>query len=156
MSASSCTRFDGCDCPLCPLDVQSLGYGVWFADESVCPRKDFAALPWVRRQRKLARVLGPLSSAGSFTVRMLERDFIVRRGLTGLDPNKGPPDRTEADWLGVHPERLASTEAGRAAMRARAEKSGALRPGRKSPGGAQSRAPVILVAETASGQGGGQ
>jgi hypothetical protein len=46
---------------------------------------------------------------------MLSRDFTIRHGLTGLDPDKGPPDRSEADWLKAHPERKQRSAEERAA-----------------------------------------
>jgi hypothetical protein len=56
------------------------------------------------KQRKLVR-LGLADEAGYFTAAMLESDFIVRRGLRGLDPDKPSCEREhdEAKWLAAHP-----------------------------------------------------
>jgi hypothetical protein len=86
------------------LDRQSLDHGSWFSDEEVCRCRNLRA-PWIARQRRIAKVTARDFAAGSFGHGMLSRDFTIRHGLTGLDPDKGPPDRSEADWLKAHPER---------------------------------------------------
>jgi hypothetical protein len=149
MNSSACPHFDTCSAPLCPLDGQSLEHGSWFGDEEVCVRRDLHA-PWIARQRKIARTTDHSFVAGSFTHRMLLRDFIVRRGLTGLDPDKGPSDRTEADWMKAHRERRPLSDEERAFLRARVEKTGAFSSGRRPPGGAQSRVQGTSAAKTAS------
>ncbi|MGA2976370.1 MAG: hypothetical protein ABSF77_13755 [Spirochaetia bacterium] len=152
MSTSECPRFDACSCPICPLDSESAAYVSWFPNETVCPRKDFAGLSWIRRQRKIVHVLGLSFEAGSFTHRMLLQDFIVRRGLTGLDPDRGSSDRTEAAWLQAHPERKFLTDAQRAVLRARVKKSGVFRSAGSPKSDALDRAPEPSTAEIASAQ----
>ncbi|MGA2974942.1 MAG: hypothetical protein ABSF77_06505 [Spirochaetia bacterium] len=155
MSAPSCKYFDGCSAPLCPLDPQSMTHVSWFPDEATCTRADLKMTPWIARQRKIARVTARDFAAGAFTHGMLSHDITIRHGLTGLDPDKGPPDRTETDWMKAHPERRQLSDEERAVLRARVAKSGALSSGRRSPESSQSRAQMSSATVPVSEAGGG-
>jgi hypothetical protein len=76
--------------------MDSLATKVWFPFEEICLLNGMPL--FVKRQRQIAR-LGLDDSAGCFSVRMLESDFIVRKGLKGLDPEHP----NEPRWLVEHP-----------------------------------------------------
>jgi len=72
---------------LCPMaEPGDLDKYHWFADESICPSKQFGTLPWIRKQRTIQK-LGITSDAGYFTRRMLEAVARVTKGLKGADPD---------------------------------------------------------------------
>ena len=78
----ACTLYETCNTPLCPLDGSSLS-GIWYPDEEICRSRVHGNLPWMKAQRKLARV----AAGGYFTVEMLNRLVVIRKGIVGLDPN---------------------------------------------------------------------
>ena len=78
----ACTLYETCNTPLCPLDGSSLN-GIWYPDEEICRSRVHGNLPWMKAQRKLARV----AAGGYFTVEMLNRLVVIRKGIVGLDPN---------------------------------------------------------------------
>lgn len=78
----ACTLYETCNTPLCPLDGSSLN-GIWYPDEEICRSRVHGNLPWMKAQRKLARV----AAGGYFTVEMLNRLVVIRKGIAGLDPN---------------------------------------------------------------------
>ena len=77
-----CTLYENCIAPLCPLDRSSLK-GIWYPDEEICRSRTQGNLPWMKAQRKLSRV----AAGGYFTVEMLNRLVVIRKGIAGLDPN---------------------------------------------------------------------
>ncbi|MBN1382572.1 MAG: hypothetical protein JXA41_12930 [Deltaproteobacteria bacterium] len=79
---TACRLSEECVAPLCPLDESSLR-GIWYPGEKICPSRTYGKLPWLKAQRKVARV----TATGYFTVEMLSRLVIIRDGITGLDPN---------------------------------------------------------------------
>ena len=79
---SVCTLYENCIAPLCPLDRSSLK-GIWYPDEEICRSRTHGNPPWMKAQRKLSRV----AAGGYFTVEMLNRFVVIRKGITGLDPN---------------------------------------------------------------------
>jgi len=79
---AACRLSEECVAPLCPLDESSLR-GVWYPGEKICPSRTHGNLPWLKAQRKVARV----AAAGYFTVEMLSRLVVIRDGINGLDPN---------------------------------------------------------------------
>lgn len=78
----ACTLYETCNTPLCPLDGSSLN-GIWYPDEEICRSRTQGNLPWMKAQRKLSRV----AAGGYFTIEMLNRLVIIRKGIAGLDPN---------------------------------------------------------------------
>jgi len=77
-----CTLYENCIAPLCPLDRSSLN-GIWYPDEEICRSRTQGNFPWMKAQRKLSRV----AAGGYFTVEMLNRLVVIRKGIAGLDPN---------------------------------------------------------------------
>jgi hypothetical protein len=78
----TCTLYETCNTPLCRLDGSSLN-GIWYPDEEICRSRVHGNLSWMKAQRKLSRV----AASGYFTVEMLNRLVVIRKGITGLDPN---------------------------------------------------------------------
>ena len=110
-----CTLFESCFAPLCPLDPASLK-GIWYADEEICRSRTYASLPWIRGQRKIGRV----GARGYFTLEMLQRNCIVKKGIAGLDPDAVEEPQLQR-WLADHPERRGMSEEKKAALRQRAQ-----------------------------------
>ncbi len=102
----SCTLFEDCLAPLCPLDQSSLK-GIWYPDEEICRSRSQGGRPWIRAQRRLAKVAG--SGAGYFTLEMLSRLVVIRKGITGLDPDL-PEEAQLRAWFQKRPERGESSE----------------------------------------------
>jgi hypothetical protein len=97
----SCTLFESCLAPLCPLDPLSLK-GIWYPDEEVCRSRSQGGRSWIRSQRRIAKVAG--HSAGYFTLEMLSRLVVIRKGITGLDPDLAEEAQLRA-WFQKRPER---------------------------------------------------
>ncbi len=93
----NCRYFVKCNAPFCPLDRESLD-GVWYPGEEICRRRDFANLDWIRRQKKIAK----RAQQGYFTIQMLKRDCVIRKGIKGLDPDRGREEQLKK-WLKEHP-----------------------------------------------------
>jgi hypothetical protein len=95
---------------------------VWYSEDEICKNPEFEAI--TRSMKKLKRK----AAQGYFTLEMLNRDFIVRNGTEGIDPDL--PDsvrdpwkeyqRREKTWLRKH---LEITKERREAMRALGLKS---------------------------------
>ncbi|MGC8618673.1 MAG: hypothetical protein ACP5UZ_08085 [Thermoplasmata archaeon] len=79
---------------------------VWYSEGEICKNPEFKVI--TRSMKKLKRKV----AQGYFTLDMLNRDFIVRKGMEGIDPDlpdtvKDPLkeyERREKAWLGKHPE----------------------------------------------------
>lgn len=78
----ACSLYENCIAPLCPLDRISLK-GIWYTDEEICRSRTHGNLPWLKAQRKLSKV----AAVGYFTVEMLNRLAVIRKGIAGLDPD---------------------------------------------------------------------
>jgi hypothetical protein len=100
----SCPLFEKCECPLCPLETDS--NQVWYSEDETCKNPKFEVI--TNSMKKLKRK----AARGYFTLEMLNRYFIVRKGTEGIEPDL--PDTTkepireyrrrEKAWLGKHPE----------------------------------------------------
>lgn len=101
----TCTLFENCLAPLCPLDTVSLK-GIWYPDEEICRSRSQGGRPWIRAQRRLAKVAG--SGVGYFTLEMLNRLVVIRKGITGLDPDLPEESQLRA-WFQKRPERRDSS-----------------------------------------------
>ena len=108
MSPKDCTHFDTCSAPLCPLHAD--GAGLWYPDEPICKsHKHHQGARWVANQRKIAKKAK--SAEGYFTKAMLDRDFLVRRGIEGCNPDALDADAEIRRWIAAHPERTAEQKA---------------------------------------------
>jgi hypothetical protein len=106
-----CTLFEDCLAPLCPLDPASLK-GIWYPDEEICRSRSQGGRLWIRAQRRIAKVAG--SGAGYFTLAMLGRLVVIRKGITGLDPDLAEEVQLRT-WFQKRPERHESPAGGQAA-----------------------------------------
>ena len=78
----------------------------WYSEDETCKNPQFEAI--TNSMRKLKKK----AAQGYFALEMLNRDFIVRKGTEGIDPDlpdtiKDPLkeyQRREKAWLGKHPE----------------------------------------------------
>ena len=102
----ACTLYETCNTPLCPLDGSSLN-GIWYPDEEICRSRTQGNLPWMKAQRKIAKSANRTS--GYFTLAMLNRNCIIRPGITGLDPNE-PEEPQLKRWLDDHPVKREMSE----------------------------------------------
>ena len=121
----NCKYFDECSAPMCPRDVGA-AKTAWFVDEPVCRLHDVPE--WVKRQRKIART-DIDEKAGCFTLPMLERDCMIKKGITGIDPDGTDSEREAAEkaWLEKHPVKKPISEETQAKYRVQAEHARAVR-----------------------------
>jgi hypothetical protein len=105
MEAKDCKRFDRCNANLCPMDSKSLEEGTWMPDEEICTLREYCQTDWIRNQKKIARKTRDFDSY--YTVRMLEQNCIVGKGISGVDPDHDYADREKdvVKWLKAHPEK---------------------------------------------------
>ena len=104
MNPESCILFENCECPLCPLDVDF--NQVWYSENEICKNPDFHIIG--NSMKKLRRK----AAQGYFTLQMLNRDFIVRKGTEGADPDLSDSvkdsweeyQKEENKWLRRHSE----------------------------------------------------
>jgi len=105
MKQVDCPQFEaGCSAPLCPLDPSSLANGVFYGDEPICTARKFQSLPWVKKQKKIAK-LGLAVDNGFFTVGMLTSMRVVTKNLKGADPDDFD---SEEKWLKQRLEKRAT------------------------------------------------
>jgi hypothetical protein len=86
--------------------------GIWYPDEEICRSRSQGGRPWIRAQRRIANVTG--HGAGYFTLEMLSRLVVIRKGITGLDPDLSEEGQLRA-WFQKRPERLVRSSDGPAA-----------------------------------------
>jgi hypothetical protein len=77
MNPESCTLYENCECPLCPLEADS--NQVWYSEDEICKNPDFHIVG--NSMKKLKKKGTP----GYFTLQILDRDFVVRKGIEGID-----------------------------------------------------------------------
>jgi hypothetical protein len=124
----ACALYETCIAPLCPLDRSSLN-GIWYPDEEICRSRIQGNLHWLKAQKKIA---GCGAGAGRyFTLSMLSRNCIVRRGIAGLYPNE-PEEPQLKKWLDEHPVKREMSEA-EILMRKRLAQKCLVRKGKKAP-----------------------
>jgi len=113
---TDCPRFEGCSANICPL-VNGGGF-IWYPDEEVCLLSEFSGLDWVKRQRRLKKKAVP---DYYFTLTMLQQDFIIKKGICGLDPDKDTctVEGDENKWLKSHPEKREMSEGDKQILRNR-------------------------------------
>ena len=84
-SYEDCGQFETCNAPMCPLDPE-LSRKVWFPDEKICTSKKFGpGLKWIENQRKIKKKKS--DSTLCFTLGMLDRPFIIKKGIVGVSPD---------------------------------------------------------------------
>ena len=115
-----CPHYNKCSSPLCPLDEDSLENGIWFPDEEICKRNEFARKTWVRNQKKIQRRAKNIN--GYFTLNMLKRNCVVKGGICGIDPDKPAESQIEA-WLAAHKTKRKLSEEEKKVLRDRFKKA---------------------------------
>ena len=111
MNDRLCNLFELCEtpeAPLCPMRQTTVEHGRWYADEQICKAKKFQNLPWIRKQKRIAR-LGLAVDDGFFTVRMLNsiQATAITKNLKGADSDYLI---SELKWLEQRAEKRASAE----------------------------------------------
>lgn len=104
MDTESCSYLEKYECPLCPLAANH--NQIWYSEDDICKNEQFETV--TKSMKKLNRK----AAQGFFTLGMLDRGFIVRRGVEGIDPDlpdsmKDPwkeYQSREKMWLKKHPE----------------------------------------------------
>ena len=104
MNPRNCPLYERCECPLCPLSGNPMQ--VWYSEDDICKNLEFELIA-----RSMKKLKGK-AAQGYFTLEMLKRHFIVRKGTEGIDPDL--PDsvrdpwkeyqKREKMWLRKHPE----------------------------------------------------
>lgn len=93
----------GCSAPLCPLE-NNLEQAVWYPDEDICrSTKHAKGKAWIAKQRKVAKQAERTDQF--FNVRTLSRDFVVRKGVLGVDPDSEDIEAAIKRWFRDHPAR---------------------------------------------------
>jgi len=95
-----CSKFNSCGAPLCPLDEESLKYGIFYPDEEICTKRPFPL--WIKAQRKITKRCKDKDKY--FSYEMLNRLSQVRIGTIGLDPDRDEKPQLKR-WLRTHPKR---------------------------------------------------
>ena len=93
--SNECRLFETCEAPLCPLQENAIKHGVWYADENICRARKFQSLPWVKKQKRIAK-LRLTAEDGFFSVKMLESLNRTTKSLKAGDPDDFD---SEAKWL---------------------------------------------------------
>ena len=109
---TKCPYYDRCENQICPMDPLR-HRRIWYADESQCLNPEYKNDRAVMAQKKLAKKKPP----GYFTYGMLNRDIVIRKGITGIEPDipesvdrKGQNAidslyaERERAWIATHPE----------------------------------------------------
>lgn len=108
LRAKDCPRWDSCSANICPLDL--IDNAGWFPDEEICTSRNYSALPWIKRQRKIARKVR--NKDFFFTHKMLNHNCIVTVATEGIDPDADFAD-TETlvkRWIKKHSEKKAKSQ----------------------------------------------
>jgi len=100
MDRQECKKYDQCSAPLCPLDSSSLENGIWYPDEEICLSRKHSGLLWVKNQKKITKKAKTQDKY--FNLKMLDRPFVIRQGIEGLDPDQ-PEHLQLTRWLKQHP-----------------------------------------------------
>lgn len=112
----SCKFFDSCSANLCPLDSR-LKEMLWRPEENesddICKDPEITGLQFVRTQKKIRKATRKKDQNRDdyFSYEMLNRDFVVRKGTEGIDPDLPDPvkdpwkeyRKREEAWLRHHP-----------------------------------------------------
>ena len=98
MSERLCNLFEECqtpDAPLCPIQENTIRYGIWYPDEPVCRAKRFQHISWIKKQHQIAK-LKLTTDDGFFTVRMLDQMHVIPKNVKGADP---ADNEAEIKWI---------------------------------------------------------
>jgi len=103
MKAIECPYFDSCNAHICPLD-ENKEKALWYSDEAICKNRDFSDLEFIKTQKKVSKLNKKYAVCGSFTLKMLDRSLIVKRGLEGLneESNSNRLSKYKQNWILRH------------------------------------------------------
>lgn len=106
-----CKFYEDCSAPICPMTEDNSQY-IWYPDEDICRNKTYADCQWIKTQKKIQKVATNVETY--YTMKMLNRNIVVKDSITGLDPDKIEgsnedqlkriEDKHIKDWLDKHPE----------------------------------------------------
>lgn len=108
MLKEDCQNFETCSAPMCPLQEDTWNYA-WFPkfDEEICKSQSHNKLMWIYQQRRLNK----LCKEGYFTLDMLKRPIVMRKGIRGLDPDSKLKEKDQLkQWYKDHPEKRELTQ----------------------------------------------
>ena len=105
MVSDKCSYFDGCNCPLCPMDEESLLHCYWFPGEVICRLQSVNQVGWIKAQRKIARAVK--DNETYFTLSMLQHPSQIKGGITGINPDASDFERQKQEvvWFQKHPKK---------------------------------------------------
>ena len=103
MKAEECNSFSTCGATICPLD-DYVNDAEWFSSEGICTQYSY---PWIKAQRKISKKAK--DNKTYFTLKMLERNCIIKSGIIGLDPEKDKIEELKK-WMKKHPVKRELTE----------------------------------------------
>ncbi len=115
MTYQSCPKYEICSAPIClddPISTQM----IWYPDEEICLLKKYSKNQVVRNQKKIAKKAR--NRDFYFTYEMLNRDFVIKRGIEGLNPEVSEEDQLK-QWLKKHPIKKPLSEDQKNAIRDR-------------------------------------
>ena len=96
-----CRTFEECSVPLCPLD-EDLYNRTWFADEPICRSKSHGSgMQWMISQRKICKKSTDKETC--YTAEMLDRHFMVKKGINGVDPDSKDFPGAVRKWIQQRP-----------------------------------------------------
>jgi len=126
MTPENCYAFDSCDSPLCPLD-EDIKHRCWYSEDSICGRqfkREGEKTPlFVENQRKISRKIRESGEDTYFTFEMLNRKFIIARGIVGLNPDSEIDEKEQLkSWLKRHPLKREYSDAEKKAVGERLKK----------------------------------
>lgn len=98
MKAKDCKNYIRCNASICPLlekdEIEPL---CWFPDENICTMVHSPR--WIKKQRKIIKKCRNTDTY--FTYEMLKQNFVVRKGIEGLDPDRERSPQLKK-WLKNH------------------------------------------------------
>ena len=98
---NNCEKFENCNAPICPM-IDSPESN-WFPNEKICSLEKFNQSPCVQSQKKIVEKIQDYDTY--FTFDMLNRNFIVTKRLTGIDPDSKKESQLIQKWIRKHPSK---------------------------------------------------
>ena len=78
-----CTFYQrGCNNQICPMVKDNSRY-IWYSDEDTCSNPEYKDELTVVNQKNLKKKKAP----GYFNFEMLNRKFVIKKGIEGIDPD---------------------------------------------------------------------
>ncbi len=96
-NGTTCKHYDNCSAQLCPNDADSLKNCSWFSGEEICKLRSVP--DWVKRQRRIEKMIGDNPEAGYFKHSMLAVPLTIRQGIRGINPDALDAEKEIRRWL---------------------------------------------------------